>query len=408
MSQAIYDVVIIGAGPAGGQCARELTQQGKKVLVAERFQSFKQNDFSSAGSPLETIEDFNLPKKVIGAYWDTLIFATEEKEYVWKSSKKRGLVFDFAGLRQFLREESEKKGGKVKMGCTFISRGDMKNGLIKVKLKEKNKEFEVFAKVLVDATGPARAVIYKKGEKQPVLSSTPGVEYLIRIKTKNTRKRIDPHALYFFSGNKWAPAGYSWIFPMQSPTFKFGVGVSAKKYHSITSAPMTDFVDKLIHEYVGNKGFEVIDKHGGIVRGAPQRDDIYFKDNILAIGDAVSTIYPFAGEGVRHALHSGRFAARHILRYLEGNTAAFSGYQKDMEKYFGWKWWAGQKAVDLFTQQTKKNASSVDGFLSLLQYLSLDEVVNIGFFYNFLVLLNIPLRRFLFQKAPHGNKIQEI
>ena len=34
-----FDVVIIGAGPAGGQCARKLTQAGQQVLLVEQHET---------------------------------------------------------------------------------------------------------------------------------------------------------------------------------------------------------------------------------------------------------------------------------------------------------------------------------------------------------------------------------
>ena len=41
-----FDVVIIGAGPAGGHCARKLTQAGQQVLLVEQQETFSKNDFS--------------------------------------------------------------------------------------------------------------------------------------------------------------------------------------------------------------------------------------------------------------------------------------------------------------------------------------------------------------------------
>ncbi len=32
-----FDVVIVGAGPAGGHCARKLSQLGHRVLLIERY-----------------------------------------------------------------------------------------------------------------------------------------------------------------------------------------------------------------------------------------------------------------------------------------------------------------------------------------------------------------------------------
>ena len=40
-----------------------------------------------------------------------------------------------------------------------------------------------------------------------------------------------------------------------------------------------------------------------------QKDPLY-EDNVLAIGDAISTLNPMASEGIRHALFSGKISAK--------------------------------------------------------------------------------------------------
>lgn len=46
-----FNVVVIGAGPAGCQCARSLAKLGRKVLLVEQHETFNKNDFSSAATP---------------------------------------------------------------------------------------------------------------------------------------------------------------------------------------------------------------------------------------------------------------------------------------------------------------------------------------------------------------------
>jgi len=68
MNQTIYDVVIVGAGPAGGQAARNLSKKGHKVLLVEKYKDFGENDFSSAVMTLEPLKEFDLPNTIIGSY----------------------------------------------------------------------------------------------------------------------------------------------------------------------------------------------------------------------------------------------------------------------------------------------------------------------------------------------------
>ncbi len=116
-----FDVVVIGAGPAGGHCARLLAKAGHKVLLVERFKDFSRNSFSSGGTPSETLERFNLPESVVGSFWNRLVIVTSNKEGVWEADTNQGSVLDFAKLRQFLADEVKNNGGEIWMGCRYMS-----------------------------------------------------------------------------------------------------------------------------------------------------------------------------------------------------------------------------------------------------------------------------------------------
>jgi flavin-dependent dehydrogenase len=125
-----YDVVIVGGGPAGGQCARELSQKGIKVLLVERYKSFEENNFSSAGMTLDPLTEFNLPDSVVGSYWKNFVIQCTKDEYRWDAQENKGAVLDFGKLRQFLADESIKFGGEVLMGCRYVKKTVFKDKVV--------------------------------------------------------------------------------------------------------------------------------------------------------------------------------------------------------------------------------------------------------------------------------------
>ena len=178
----VYDVVVIGGGPAGGQCARELSQKGIKVLLVERYKSFEENNFSSAGMTLEPLVEFNLPDSVIGSYWKNFTIQCTQDEYRWESNENKGVVLDFGRLRQFLADECVKFGGEVMMGCKYLKKQVFNDKVEAVFLNTETKEeVKIQAKLLIDATGPSRKVIYDKISEYPELVNASGLEYLIEV-----------------------------------------------------------------------------------------------------------------------------------------------------------------------------------------------------------------------------------
>jgi len=60
------DVVIVGAGLAGLQCARLLGRQGLRVLLVDRKTSLEQSIHTTGIFVRRTIEDFDIPADCLG------------------------------------------------------------------------------------------------------------------------------------------------------------------------------------------------------------------------------------------------------------------------------------------------------------------------------------------------------
>jgi len=223
MTLKSFDIVIVGSGPAGGHCARILAKSGRQVLLAEQNDSFNKNDFSSAATPLETLSQFDLPESVIGSYWHKLTIETSKISQTWESPESLGVVLNFAKFRAFLASEVQGNGSEVWLGYRYIKHSQA-NGetIVEFKQLSDGQLIKVSAKVLVDATGFARAIMYEKENDKPAFLSGTGIEYLIEVEPEIYDKYAND--LIFFLGDKWMPKGYSWIFPMEQNRLKVGAG----------------------------------------------------------------------------------------------------------------------------------------------------------------------------------------
>jgi flavin-dependent dehydrogenase len=218
-----FDVVVIGGGPAGGQTSRSLAKKGFKVALVEKHKNFSLNNFSSAGMTLEPLEEFDIPDAVIGAYWSDLVIQCTKKSYTWQGNAKKGVVLNFQKLRQFLADETIKHRGKVFMGYRYL-RKEVHDKFVIVELldTEASENIRIKIKLLVDATGPLRKVMYDENEQQPEMILGSGTEYEIEVEQEIYDKF--KNKLIFFLGHKWSIKGYSWIFPMENRILKVGAG----------------------------------------------------------------------------------------------------------------------------------------------------------------------------------------
>lgn len=374
-----YDVLIVGAGPAGGQCARELAASGKKVLLIEKAKSFQENNYSSGGAPLEMMEEFSLPKEIVGSYWNQLVMKSANEKTVWQSPSPLGTILDFDKLRQFLSEEAIKDGGDFQLDCRYISHSIYTEG-VHVKLKYHDEESIVTAKVLVDATGSERKVLSKETPSQDKGMDVTGIEFHINVKSEIYQK-FDK-SLTFYLGPKWMPQGYGWIFPMASNKLKVGVIRYFKKQHYVPSDPSyRHYLDQLIALCGQIDESEIADKHGKTISYTFGQKDICYDGPVIALGDAISSINPLGCEGIRHALVSGRIAAREINSFLDNTTSSFENYRVSIKKYFGKKWFFSEILMNHLYKAREDRI--MDHIVKSFQLMTPEEGIDVVFNYRF-------------------------
>jgi digeranylgeranylglycerophospholipid reductase len=330
-----YDVIVIGAGPAGGKCAMDLAKKGISVLLVEKFLNFEQNNFSSAGMLYETIDEFSLPQEVIATNWSNLVIQTTKKTHLWKGEEKQGVVLDFGKLKKFYAEECQKNSGSVLLGHRYESKKISENG-VEVNLIDTstNESKKYKSKIVVDATGPARKVIYNHGEKQPEMLVGTGVEYLIEVEEEIYNKH--KNNLTFFLGEKWANLGYSWVFPMNNNCLKVGSGRIVSGLNR--NLPLKQITENIIHEYIGTETYKILDIHGGSLKYSLGMKDIFYKNRIVCIGDAVSTVNPLGGEGIRYAIENAQLSVPFIIDFVNNGKNKFAKFEKKWKRKYYWKW----------------------------------------------------------------------
>ncbi|MGK7934107.1 MAG: NAD(P)/FAD-dependent oxidoreductase [Microcystaceae cyanobacterium] len=374
-----FDVIIIGAGPAGGHCSRLLSKLGYRVLLVDQLENFKQHNYSSAASPLETLDLFNIDPNTVAAYWQNIEIVSSKIHRSWKSDISLGVVFNFAKLRQFLAEDSISNGGKVWLGHRYLKHEQTADKTLVTLQKRKGGKVTISTQVLVDATGYARSVIYPNKKEKPNFSKGIGIEYLIKVEPEIYKTYAN--SLLFFLGYKWSPKGYSWIFPMDNNCLKVG-SAFIEGEHKIIKAlkPLRYYLEQIIANYIKINQYQLIESHGSILDYSSGLNDIYYRDNIIAIGDAVSTVNWLGGEGIRHGMQGAEIAAKYIHQYLNGKINDFSAYQTESKKCFEKRW----NQCDTISKKVYLDYSDrrIDQGVNYLKYLNTQDIMDILFYYK--------------------------
>ncbi|WP_435318552.1 digeranylgeranylglycerophospholipid reductase [Haloarchaeobius sp. TZWSO28] len=322
-----YDVVIAGAGPAGGQAARDLASRGYDVVVLEteaedEFPS--RSNKSTAGTFPSTMASFGIPDDVVMNFTDDVVLESPNHHY---RRHQPGAVLEFADFKNWLVDEAEADGAEYWFDAR-VSKPITEGG--EIVGVQYNGDEKVYGDIIIDATGPsaplakALDVCNLKRGKQAI-----GIEFEYEGMNIDADGYADlTDAMMLRLDHDIAPGGYSWIFHTGEDTAKVGVCYLQNESHRQNSKSGYTIDDYLQYWVDMDPRFENATRKEGIQhRGSAhiQLPDRMSTDNFMAIGDTVPTVDPLWGEGIDKCMRSGRAAAAtadRVLTHSERDTSA--------------------------------------------------------------------------------------
>jgi geranylgeranyl reductase family protein len=320
MSKNSFDVIIIGAGPAGCACAMMLADSGLRIAVIDKDKS-----------PKEKICGDGLSKDVIN---QIEIFPPIVKSSFEKISRKlfsSGIRFyspDNNCLEISFERESKSVSGytcerrafdEMLVNCVkTFSTIELHEGCKVLDIESGNNGVSVFtennlftSKIIIGADGMNSLVAKKLASiEKDKHSQCIGIRgYFENVKGFHQGNYIE---LHFY--NEILP-GYIWLFPMAGNKANVGVGMMAddisKRKINLKSL-LEDFISKHpnIAPRFSNATLSGRFEAWRIPLGTKKRK--ISGERFLLAGDAACIVDPFTGEGIGNALRSGRVAADHI------------------------------------------------------------------------------------------------
>ncbi len=345
MKEERYDVVVVGAGPAGSVTAKTAAEHGLDVLLIERNQEIGVPVKCAEGVSKE-IEKFVAPDKrwicaevkganMYGPDGTKVVLSGEKMEEVGYVLERR--IFD-----KFLASEAARAGAevRVKTGAHGIIEED---GYAKgVYARAMGEDTRIYAHVVVGADGVESKVGRWAGIKTRLQPSNISVcaEFLMcDIEFNNDYSE-------FFLGSEIAPKGYAWVFPKGEDCANVGIGiggdVSDEKHRAI------DYLKAFVRSRFPD-GKIVAEMYGAVPLSGPIYESV--ADGLILVGDAARQVNPLTGGGILYAMHAGEIAGDVIAKAVQENNFSkkrLMEYESRWREAFGKRLETGLKAKDFF------------------------------------------------------------
>ena len=309
MEAAQFDLIIVGAGPAGSACAITAARAGAKVLLLEKDRFPRQKVCGEFVSPESLgllhgfLDDgrFQSCTKVVGSR----IFLDDKLLSLPVSPAAQSIPrFD---LDAALFATAQSAGVTACEGVTVYA-------------VQRDKTFYVRTS---EKTFAARAVVNATGRWSKLTQfDVAGKDKWIGLKAHFTEpsppQTVD---LYFF------PGGYCGVTPVGPNSVNACAMVRADAAHTLE-----DVFSKEPRLYERSRAWQPL---FATVTTSP----LYFRepetesDGVFLAGDAAGFIDPFAGDGISLAIQSGTLAAQSIVPFLRGSCSLEQAHQQYYAAY---------------------------------------------------------------------------
>ena len=286
----MYDVIIVGAGPAGGAAAYYLSKAGAKVLLLEKH---KLPRFKSCAGGISAKFLASLPFDTTNALRGKVSqvrFSFNLLDPCDVALGEQMAMLNRAEFDYLIVKQAAALGAKVIDGVGISEMIINKN---KVEIITDKGKFT--ANFLVGADGVHSQVAYNCG-----LRKSRSFWTAIDVEVPGLNNQLDK--AYFGFG--LVREGYAWVFPKSD---SFSVGIGAKKERHL--------IKKLMQwlDFVGYKKSRSEIKFFAHAIPEPSSFGRLQKDNVLLVGDAAAVVDPLTGEGIRDAIRSAKIASDAII-----------------------------------------------------------------------------------------------
>ncbi len=318
-----WDIVVVGAGPAGSVAAERAAGSGLEVLLIEDHREIGVPMICGEGVSTQGLTRFLDPNpKWVSSEVEGAIFVSPGGRSFKVHHPGAGFILERKIFDRDLAHLASESGAEVRVGARavgLVSDGDRVRG---VKILYRGEKIEVKAKLVIGADGASSSIRRWAG-----LDTRPS-RFSVHVCAQYLLSGIEVDIGYpeFFVGDTVAPGGYGWVFPKDEGLANVGIGVFPPKAKKSPREYLDEFVERRCPEA------SILESTAGSVPTTPLKK--ISAQGILLAGDAAGVADPISGAGIANSLTTGEIAGRVAASAIrDGNLSpALKEYEDEVRK----------------------------------------------------------------------------
>lgn len=297
----MYDVIVVGAGPAGSMAAWQAAQKGVKVLLLEKDREVGTPVRCAEGvakKELERLVGHPTPSNWVAAEIRNFRLFAPDGTPVYVNINETGYVLQRKIFDYELALKAVNAGALLATSAEVINVIRSNGAVEGVQVKIADHLLEVKSRIVIAADGVESRV-----------ARWAGIDSTIRLGDMETCVqytlggiKIDPEICDFYFSRDFAPGGYAWVFPKGENTANVGLGISG--YFSRHKNP-EDYLNIFLERYFPT-GSILVKTVGGVPVDRTMKEIV--SDRFMVVGDAAHQANPISGGGIISGMIAGQLA----------------------------------------------------------------------------------------------------
>jgi len=290
LEQSSYDVVVVGAGPAGAKAAQTAAEHGLSVLLLEWRPEVGLPVQCTGLLSLRGFEAAGVGDEVkLGPMRGAYVYGPQEQSFALESPRTQAYVMDRDRFDAEIVQNAEAAGTEVHTRARAIHYEPGDPASLRLRLHDRD-EVTIRTRIVIGGDGPKSDVARWAGLDPPrkrIVASQVTIPYEL-----DREDYVEVHL-----NRRVAPNFFGWAVPSMPGCARVGLGTDHGKQ---TNA----LLERWLRERFGDP--EILQRFGGEIPIGPAERTV--ADGVMLVGDAAGHAKPTSGGGIYIGTSCGRLA----------------------------------------------------------------------------------------------------